>query len=59
MAYCAVSFRVLAAIAVLYIIVLPLAHAQSPASAPSPTSDGNSSYLLFFKITSDSFLNIN
>ncbi|OAY48409.1 hypothetical protein MANES_06G156900v8 [Manihot esculenta] len=42
MAYCAVSFRVLAAIAVLYIIVLPLAHAQSPASAPSPTSDGTS-----------------
>ncbi|KAJ9139794.1 hypothetical protein P3X46_030493 [Hevea brasiliensis] len=40
MAFCRFSFGVLVTIAVLYAIILPLAHAQSPASAPSPTSDG-------------------
>ncbi|OAY30292.1 arabinogalactan protein 41-like [Manihot esculenta] len=42
MAVCRVSFGVLVAIVALFAVVLPLAHAQSPVSAPSPspTSDG-------------------
>ncbi|KAJ9164265.1 hypothetical protein P3X46_023865 [Hevea brasiliensis] len=40
MAVGGVSFGVLTTIAVLFAIILPLAHAQSAASAPSPTSDG-------------------
>lgn len=53
MAVCRVSFGVLVAIVALFAVVLPLAHAQSPVSAPSPspTSDGNSFSFFFYYIT--------
>ena len=46
MAVFKVSLVVVMIIALLYTIVLPSAHAQSTAPAPSPASDGK--YIFFF-----------
>jgi hypothetical protein len=53
MAVSNISFGVFAAIvAIIFAISMPLAHGQSSAPAPSPTSDGESpcQYLNFFDI---------